>query len=44
MHYNEAFKGKRVDCIRMAVPQKKAPAPVVEPEQEEETDDGDINV
>jgi hypothetical protein len=36
------FQGKRVDCIRLAVPQKKAPVPVVEPEQEEETDD--INI
>jgi hypothetical protein len=36
------FQGKRVDCIRLAVPQKKAPAPVVEPEPEDETDD--INI
>jgi hypothetical protein len=33
------FQGKRVDCIRLAVPQKKAPAPVVETEPDEETDD-----
>jgi len=34
------FGGKRVDCIRVAVPTKKAPSPV---EQEEEAFD-DINV
>jgi hypothetical protein len=33
------FQGKRVDCIRVAVPQKKAPPPVVETEAGEETDD-----
>jgi hypothetical protein len=33
------FQGKRVDCIRVVVPQKKAPAPVVQTEAGDETDD-----